>query len=60
MSSISQKLKAVITFGGNIDGSWGRSTDGLNKGLKTVEKQSEHLAKQQKALADRMKQTKLA
>ncbi|AQT63663.2 hypothetical protein B0W01_06665 [Serratia marcescens] len=53
-------MKAVITFGGNIDGSWGRSTDGLNKGLKTVEKQSEHLAKQQKALADRMKQTKLA
>lgn len=60
MGTISQKLKAVISFGGNIDASWGRSTEGLNKGLKTVEKQSEKLSKQQRDLAEQMKKTKLA
>lgn len=60
MAGLSQKLKAVISFGGNIDSSWGRSTDGLKKGLSSVEKQSEKLTKQQKALALEMKQAKLA
>lgn len=60
MAGLSQKLKAVITFGGNIDSSWGRSTEGLNKGLKTVEKQSEKLGKQQKSLTLEMKKVKLA
>ncbi|CAI1664993.1 hypothetical protein [Serratia proteamaculans] len=60
MAGLSQKLKAVISFGGNIDSSWGRSTDGLKKGLSSVEKQSEKLTKQQKVLALEMKQAKLA
>ncbi|OJT41528.1 hypothetical protein [Serratia plymuthica] len=60
MGSISQNLKASISFGGNIDASWGRSTEGLNKGIKAVEKQSEKLTKQQRDLADQMKKTKLA
>ncbi|WP_171884982.1 MULTISPECIES: hypothetical protein [Serratia] len=60
MAGLSQKLKAVISFGGNIDSSWGRSTDGLKKGLSSVEKQSEKLGKQQKALALEMKKAKLA
>lgn len=60
MGSISQNLKASISFGGNIDASWGRSTEGLKKGIKTVEKQSEKLTKQQRDLADQMKKTKLA
>ncbi|WP_410528919.1 hypothetical protein H0S68_18680 [Serratia sp. AXJ-M] len=59
MGSISQNLKASISFGGNIDASWGRSTEGLKKGIKTVEKQSEKLTKQQRDLADQMKKTKL-
>ena len=31
MGGISQNLKAVITFGGNLDNSWKRSADGLQK-----------------------------
>lgn len=60
MGVISQNMKASISFGGNIDASWGRSTEGLNKGLKTVGKQSEKLVKQQRDLADQIKKTKMA
>lgn len=52
MAGINQKMKAVITFGGNIDSSWGRSTAGLNKGLAAVSRQSGRLATQQKKLRD--------
>ena len=50
MGAISQNLKAVITFGGNLDNSWKRSADGLQKSLKDVGKQSERLTKDQTRL----------
>ncbi|MEZ2829025.1 hypothetical protein [Serratia liquefaciens] len=52
MTSISQKMNASINFGGNIDSSWGQSTAGLNKGLKTVTQQSGKLVAQQKKLRE--------
>ncbi|HGM5417650.1 TPA: hypothetical protein ACKP1J_002020 [Serratia liquefaciens] len=52
MTSISQKMNASINFGGNIDSSWGQSTAGLNKGLKTVTQQSGKLTAQQKKLRE--------
>ncbi|WP_370972495.1 hypothetical protein [Enterobacter wuhouensis] len=60
MSGLSQNLKAVITFGGNIDSSWGRSANGLQKSLKDVGKQSEKLTKDQAKLATEIKRAKLA
>lgn len=60
MAGISQNLKAVITFGGNIDSSWGRSASGLQKSLKGVGKQSEKLTKDQSKLAAEIKRAKLA
>lgn len=60
MGGISQNLKAVITFGGNLDNSWKRSADGLQKSLKDVGKQSERLTKDQTKLASEIKRTKLA
>ncbi|HHL2823126.1 TPA: hypothetical protein ACQ431_001314 [Citrobacter murliniae] len=60
MGGISQNLKAVITFGGNLDNSWKRSADGLQKSLKDVGKQSERLTKDQTRLAAEIKRAKLA
>lgn len=60
MGAISQNLKAVITFGGNLDNSWKRSADGLQKSLKDVGKQSERLTKDQTRLAAEIKRAKLA
>ncbi|MBU3798738.1 hypothetical protein [Citrobacter youngae] len=60
MGAISQNLKAVITFGGNLDNSWKRSADGLQKSLKDVGKQSERLTKDQTKLAAEIKRAKLA
>ncbi|EAA3682759.1 hypothetical protein DOA99_22335 [Salmonella enterica subsp. houtenae] len=60
MVGISQNLKAVITFGGNLDNSWKRSADGLQKSLKDVGKQSERLTKDQTRLAAEIKRAKLA
>lgn len=60
MGGISQNLKAVITFGGNLDNSWKRSADGLQKSLKDVGKQSERLTKDQTKLAAEIKRVKLA
>lgn len=60
MGGISQNLKAVITFGGNLDNSWKRSADGLQKSLKDVGKQSERLTKDQTKLAAEIKRAKLA
>lgn len=60
MGGISQNLKAVITFGGNLDNSWKRSADGLQKSLKDVGKQSERLTKDQTRLAVEIKRAKLA
>ena len=55
MAGLSQNLKAVITFGGNIDSSWNRSANGLQKSLKDVGKQSEKLTKDQAKLAAEIK-----
>lgn len=60
MAGLSQNLKAVITFGGNIDSSWNRSANGLQKSLKDVGKQSEKLTKDQAKLAAEIKRAKLA
>ncbi|HAS1141123.1 hypothetical protein L8S97_10825 [Enterobacter cloacae] len=60
MAGLSQNLKAVITFGGNIDSSWSRSANGLQKSLKDVGKQSEKLSKDQAKLAAEIKRAKLA
>ncbi|MGY9710112.1 hypothetical protein ACTM4A_18755 [Citrobacter freundii] len=60
MGGISQNLKAVITFGGNLDNSWKRSADGLQKSLKDVGKHSERLTKDQTKLAAEIKRAKLA
>ncbi|MDE9691467.1 hypothetical protein L2101_24690, partial [Citrobacter portucalensis] len=60
MSGISQNMKAVISFGGNIDSSWNRSASGLQKSLKDVGKQSERLTKDQTRLAAEIKRAKLA
>ena len=60
MAGLSQNLKAVITFGGNIDSSWSRSANGLQKSLKDVGKQSEKLTKDQTRLAAEIKRAKLA
>ncbi|EPH3362804.1 hypothetical protein PCE38_004799 [Citrobacter freundii] len=60
MGGISQNLKAVITFGGNLDNSWKRSADSLQKSLKDVGKQSERLTKDQTRLAAEIKRAKLA
>ncbi|HHW8853376.1 TPA: hypothetical protein ACU3EY_001096 [Salmonella enterica] len=60
MGGISQNFKAVITFGGNLDNSWKRSADGLQKSLKDVGKQSERLTKDQTRLAAEIKRAKLA
>ncbi|HHI2217173.1 AAA family ATPase [Enterobacter cloacae] len=60
MAGLSQNLKAVITFGGNIDSSWSRSANGLQKSLKDVGKQSEKLTKDQAKLAAEIKRAKLA
>lgn len=60
MGGISQNLKAVISFGGNLDNSWKRSADGLQKSLKDVGKQSERLTKDQTRLAAEIKRAKLA
>lgn len=58
--ALNQNLKAVITFGGNLDASWNRSTQGINKGIKDVEKQTQKLTKQQQTLASEIKKSKLA
>lgn len=58
--ALNQNLKAVITFGGNLDASWNRSTQGINKGIKDVEKQTQKLTKQQQSLASEIKKSKLA
>ncbi len=58
--ALNQNLKAVITFGGNLDASWNRSTQGINKGIKDVEKQTQKLTKQQQSLVDEIKKAKLA
>lgn len=60
MAGLSQNLKAVITFGGNIDSSWSRSANVLQKSLKDVGKQSEKLTKDQAKLAAEIKRAKLA
>ncbi|EOC1559762.1 hypothetical protein ACNY4R_000409 [Cronobacter sakazakii] len=60
MAGLSQNLKAVITFGGNIDSSWSRSANGLQKSLKDFGKQSEKLTKEQTKLAAEIKRAKLA
>ncbi|MBT0721063.1 hypothetical protein HGT70_07175 [Rosenbergiella collisarenosi] len=58
--ALNQKFKAVITFGGNLDSSWKRSTQGINKGIKDVEKQTQKLTKQQQTLSAEIKKGKLA
>ncbi|HEY3985628.1 hypothetical protein [Cedecea sp.] len=60
MAGISQNLKAVITFGGNIDSSWGRSAGSLQKSLKDVGKQSAKLTADQTKLAAEIRRAKLA
>ncbi|EMM6485262.1 hypothetical protein RVW36_004517, partial [Citrobacter freundii] len=45
---------------GNLDNSWKRSADGLQKSLKDVGKQSERLTKDQTKLAAEIKRAKLA
>ena len=60
MGGISQNLKAVITFGGNLDNSWKRSADGLQKSLKDVGKQSERLTKTRPDWQQKIKRAKLA
>ncbi|KQN46881.1 hypothetical protein ASE93_12280 [Serratia sp. Leaf50] len=60
MGGLSQNLKATITFGGKLASSWTQSTEGIRKGLKTVDQQSQKLTKQQKELAAQMKKSKLA
>ncbi|EHG7584015.1 hypothetical protein J5Y39_004309 [Citrobacter sedlakii] len=60
MAGLSQNLKAVITFGGNIDSTWNRSANGLQKSLKDVGKQSEKLSKDQAKLAAEIKKAKLS
>ena len=60
MAGLSQNLKAVITFGGNIDSSWSRSANGLQKSLKDIGRQSERLTKDQTKLAAEIKRAKLA
>lgn len=60
MAGQSQNLKAVITFGGNIDSSWRRSAGDLQKSLKDVDRQSQKLTKDQTKLATEIKRAKLA
>ncbi|MDM3157324.1 MULTISPECIES: hypothetical protein [Citrobacter] len=60
MGGIGQNLKAVITFGGNLDSSWKRSAEGLQQCLKDVGKRSERLTKDQTKLAAEIKRAKLA
>jgi len=60
VAGASQNLKAVITFGGNIDSSWNRSAGSLQKSLKDVGKQSEKLTKDQTKLAAEIKRAKIA
>lgn len=60
MAGASQNLKAVITFGGNIDSSWNRSAGSLQKSLKDVGKQSEKLTKDQTKLAAEIKRAKIS
>jgi hypothetical protein len=60
VAGISQNLKAVITFGGNIDSTWNRSADGLQKSLKGIGKLSEKLTRDQTKLAAEIKRAKLA
>lgn len=60
MGGISQKLKATISFGGNLDSSWKQSASSLKKSLSDVGKQSSKLAKDQGKLAAEIKKAKLA
>ncbi|WP_368900349.1 hypothetical protein [Mixta calida] len=60
MAGISQKFKAVISFGGNISSSWNRSTEDLKKNLSGVQKRSEQLTKEQARLVKELKKAKLA
>jgi len=60
VAGTSQNMKAVIKFGGNLDSSWKRSVNDLNKSLSTVGKQSGNLIKQQTKLAAEIKKAKLS
>lgn len=57
MAGISQNLKAVITFGGRIDSTWGRSAKKLQSNLSDVGKQSVNLQREQARLAAEIKKT---
>ncbi|WP_320728279.1 hypothetical protein [Enterobacter ludwigii] len=60
MGSVSQNLKATVSFGGKLDSSWRRSATDLRKNIQDVEQQSARLRKEQAALAAEMKRAALA
>lgn len=60
MAGLSQKLKAIITFGGSLDPTWRSSADSLRRNLNDVGKQSEKLVRTQARLAAELRRAKLA
>ncbi|EGK3350952.1 hypothetical protein J4M73_000528 [Salmonella enterica subsp. enterica serovar Poona] len=60
MGSVSQNLKATVSFGGKLDSSWRRSATDLRKNLQDVEQQAARLRKEQAELAAEMKRAALA
>lgn len=60
MGNISQNMKAVITFGGDLDSSWKRSSSDLQKSIKNIGRQSEKLTREQSKLSGEIKKTALS
>ncbi|ETT01806.1 hypothetical protein HMPREF1565_1015 [Providencia alcalifaciens RIMD 1656011] len=60
MASVSQNLKATVSFGGKISSSWRRSASDLRKDLQDVERQSTRLKQEQVKLTAEIKRQKLA
>ncbi|MEB0968367.1 hypothetical protein VC899_24800 [Citrobacter braakii] len=60
MGSVSQNLKATVSFGGKLDSSWRRSATDLRKNLQDVEQQAARLRKEQAELTAEMKRAALA
>ncbi|HAM2577000.1 TPA: hypothetical protein IBD39_004680, partial [Escherichia coli] len=60
MGSVSQNLKATVSFGGKLDSSWRRSASDLRRDLLDVERQSSRLRKEQARLSAEIKRAKLA
>lgn len=60
MATVGQNLQANIRFGGNIDPSWSKSTEGLKQGLNGISRSSAKLTTQQEKLAKKIKEGVLA